>query len=109
MACLDDMGDGLVWAPIEFISAARRLDGNIEFLYGRDASDPLMAGFDYEQDPEMALEYRNAINNVIFGRYVYVTKHDTEDIVKLAIEEGAEYIVFTTENGYTVKRMDELK
>ena len=108
-ACLDDIRGGLVWAPIEFIEEARKLDGDIEMLYGRDDNSPFMAGLDYENDEEMAWEYKNAIYNVSLGEFIYYTHYDTADLVKAAAAEGVDYAVLATEDGYTVKRMDELE
>ena len=107
--CLTELGDGLVWGPIEFVSVARRLDGNIETLFGRDDNNPYMAGLDYENDEEMALEYRSAIYNVASGRYFYVTYHDTDYMVESAAAEGVKYVVLPTEEGYTVKRMEDIR
>ena len=101
--------DGLTWGPIEFISVARRIDGNFESLFGRDAGDPKMAGYNYENDYDMATEYRNAIYNVAAGEYLYVTKNDTQIIVEFAVTEGARYALLPTEDGYMVKRLSELR
>ncbi|MBP5659862.1 MAG: hypothetical protein J6X08_00865 [Lachnospiraceae bacterium] len=101
--------DGIVWAPVEFVSVARRLDGNFESLFGRDTNDPKMAGFNYEDDYGMAGDYKNGIYNVATGKYFYVTKIDTRNLVEFAVIAGAKYAVLPTEDGYTVKRMHELR
>lgn len=108
-ACIPEIKDGLVWAPVEFVSVARRLDGSIETLFGRDVNNPLMAGISYENDGEMGWEYRNAIYNVALNKYAYVTRYDTDYIVQAAREAGVKYVVLPSEAGYTVKRMEELE
>ncbi len=108
-ACIPEIKDGLVWAPVEFVSVARRLDGSIETLFGRDVNNPLMAGISYENDGEMGWEYRNAIYNVALNKYAYVTRYDTDYIVQAARKAGVKYVVLPSEAGYTVKRMEELE
>ena len=108
-ACIPEIRDGLVWAPVEFTSVVRRLDGGIETIFGRDVNNPLMAGINYEDDGSMGWEYRNAIYNVALNQYAYVTRYDTDYIVEAARAAGVKYVVLPVEGGYTVKRMEELR
>ena len=109
LACLDDIKDGVIWAPVEFVSAARRLDGNTETLFGRDDNNPLMAGIDFENDEEMAREYKLAGFNIKAGEYQYRTENSTEFIIDSAVSEGVKYFVIPSQEGYEVKRMEELR
>ena len=109
-AALEELKPGkIVWAPEAFMETARRIDGNSVVLVGRDDNNSYMAGLDYEAGEEMAQEYRHTLNNIIIGRYVYVTKYDEEYVVEKALEAGAYYMVLPSADGYKVTLLKEYK
>ena len=102
-ATLKELKPGkIVWAPEEFMATARRIDGNVVTLYGRDDGNTLMAGLDYEAGVEMADEYRSTLKNIASGYYHYLTKYDEEYVVGKALGAGAYYLVRPTGDGYKV-------
>ena len=107
--CLAEIGGKTVWGTPEFMATARRIDGNVIVLFGRDEGDPKMAGLNYEDGTEMRVEYVEALKNLATGHYWYVTEHDKDYIVDAAASEGAELAALPTENGYSIVNMESLK
>ena len=99
--------DRIVWGPEEFMAVARRINGSITTLSGRDDANSYMAGLDYEKGAEMVIEYRNTLKNIASGQRFYVTEHDEKYVVNRALDEGAYYLVIPTGESYKVMKLSD--
>lgn len=86
--------DCCILAPLEFMSVARRINGSIRTLYGRDDVTPSMVGLDYEDASEYAVYfYRYTLNHYLFLEPYYIP-YTNEELLKYAKEEGMDYLIF---------------
>lgn len=69
-----------IFAPADFMAVARRLDGNVKVLYGRDDISSYMAGLDFEDSSEFINDYYLYSLNALYGYEAYKTEHSKEEI-----------------------------
>lgn len=85
--------DVTLWAYEEFMFEARRLDGSIKTLYGRDDMDGRMVGLDYEEVPDLAEDYSKFIKNKSYWVDYLELEHSEDAIMKGATSYGVNVIV----------------
>lgn len=95
--CLDmiksEVGEINLWAYEDFMYEARRMDGSVKLLYGRDDLNVTLAGVDYEPQSEYISDYRKyALNKAYFVDYL-LPEHTDEEVVDNACKEGVNTFV----------------
>lgn len=85
--------DCCILAPLEFMSVARRINGSIRTLYGRDDVTQTMVGLDYEDVSENAVYYYRYTLNYYFMLEPYYIPFSNEKLLEYAKEEGMDYLI----------------
>lgn len=95
--CLDiiksEVGEINLWAYEDFMYEARRLDGSVKLLYGRDDLNITLAGVDYEPQSEYISDYKKYALNKAYAVDYLVLEHEDEEIVLNACHEGVNTFV----------------
>lgn len=85
--------DCCILAPLEFMSVARRLNGGIRTLYGRDDVSPYMVGLDYEDTSEyVTYYYRYTLNKYLLWEPYYIP-YEEEELLDYARKDGMDYLI----------------
>lgn len=86
--------DCCILAPLEFMSVARRIDGSVRTLFGRDDVTPTMVGLDYEDSSEYVIYYyRYTLNHYLMYEPYYIP-FTNEELLEIAKKEGMDYLIF---------------
>lgn len=95
--CLDmiksEVGEIYLWACDDFMYEARRLDGSVKLLYGRDDLNITLAGVDYEPQSEYIADYRKFVLNKSYNVDYLDSVYSDEEIVANACLEGVNTFV----------------
>ncbi len=90
IARIDDF-DYSIYGSAEFMAAARRIDGRVKTLYGRDDVSEALQGLDYEEVSEYARDYYHYMLNYNLSVEGYALEHSEEEILMQAEREGMRY------------------
>ncbi len=103
----------VMWGPSDVMQTARRKDGNIKLIYGRDMWDEKAGAYDYEaysseltqsyiwmenamRQYELALDSDDPEETLAFGDEQYNWNQETGEYVEEVIRAGADTIVLPT-------------
>lgn len=96
-ACLEKISESVpqinLWAYEDFMFEARRVNGNVLTLYGRDDMNVTMAGSDYEPVSEYVSDYSMFTKNKSFWVDYLILEHSDIEVVEAAYKEGVNVIV----------------
>lgn len=92
IAKIDDF-DHSIYGSAEFMAAARRIDGRVKTLYGRDDVSEALQGLDYEETSEYARDFYHYMLNYNLSVEGYALEHSEEEILKQAEIEGMRYFI----------------
>lgn len=93
ISTIDDF-DFCLYAPMDIMAAARRLDGRVKTLVGRDIETTYLQGADYESHSEYRTDYYHyMLNYSLYNTNSYLVEHTEGEIMRQAKLEGMKYLV----------------
>lgn len=89
----ETVSDVNIWAYEDFMFEARRVNGMVKTLYGRDDMNVTLAGVDYEPVSEYVSDYAIFMKNKTYGIDYLIQEHSDMEVVEAALKEGVNTIV----------------
>jgi len=83
-----------IWASDEFMATARRIDGTVYTLYGRDDINTMMSGLDYEPDGGHSWDfYYSYLNMHVVNPLFYPSELTVDEAMLEAKAEGMDIYI----------------